>query len=369
MQKQTIIPNIKSLEELDSYLEQTANDNFLSFLRSLSQPRKSVPLGKTSALFYLNAGCYHASVDPTYKALYVPEDGKTNIFVGDIHGDYENLAPILETFFANENIRLICLGDYIDRGRYSLKTMKALLVLQEKYPDRVILLTGNHEFDLGDRLNTKPENENKVGMGLYKDLQKIDTPINEFGDIGNEISKRLLLIAYGKDFIATHSSLYGGDPLSFPYATTFVDKSRWIVEGCCETKEEITIAVSRRWPEKKIIVRGHTFEDLAKQEGESEEGVYRCNGITVYTLHTTGGKSNNAFSFFRVCNHNPKVLVCAPDQPPRQMLIARLQDIDFKSYVKKTSCSATTSSHTATDQYSQEERAMINGLFGSSFAT
>jgi len=71
--------------------------------------------------------------------------------VGDIHGDLETLAQILqsskfiEKMHAEERPLLIFLGDYGDRGIYSPEVYYVVLKLKETYPENVVLMRGNHE--------------------------------------------------------------------------------------------------------------------------------------------------------------------------------------------------------------------------------
>ena len=65
--------------------------------------------------------------------------------VGDVHGNICDLLRILQKF-GNFDETLLFLGDYVDRGSHSLEVITLLLALLCKYPNKVFLLRGNHEF-------------------------------------------------------------------------------------------------------------------------------------------------------------------------------------------------------------------------------
>ncbi|KAH8173132.1 calcineurin-like phosphoesterase domain-containing protein [Sarocladium implicatum] len=52
---------------------------------------------------------------------------------GDIHGQFHDLMELFK------------IGDYVDRGYYSVETVTLLVALKIRYPSRITILRGNHE--------------------------------------------------------------------------------------------------------------------------------------------------------------------------------------------------------------------------------
>ncbi len=67
-------------------------------------------------------------------------------FAGDTHGDVATTTAILDRF--RDADRLVFLGDYIDREPepgWSLENIVTLFEAKLRYPEKIILLKGNHE--------------------------------------------------------------------------------------------------------------------------------------------------------------------------------------------------------------------------------
>ncbi|KAH0787181.1 Ser/Thr protein phosphatase [Histomonas meleagridis] len=76
------------------------------------------------------------------------------VICGDIHGQFDDLLKlfqisggidIVDSTLIFKGQKYLFMGDYVDRGYYSLNTFLLLCCLKLQNPDKIFLLRGNHE--------------------------------------------------------------------------------------------------------------------------------------------------------------------------------------------------------------------------------
>ena len=85
---------------------------------------------------------------------------------GDIHGQFSDLVRFLDITGLPPKVKLLFLGDYVDRGDNSIEVIALLFSLKIKFPNNVFLIRGNHECsNLNNMYGFKEECQERYGNG------------------------------------------------------------------------------------------------------------------------------------------------------------------------------------------------------------
>jgi serine/threonine protein phosphatase 1 len=179
--------------------------------------------------------------------------------IGDIHGCAKTFRTLLfKTLRVQREDKIICIGDYIDRGPDSKGVIDQILELRKKGYD-IIMLRGNHEqimLDSGDSLedyflwlkNGGAETLDSFGAESYAQLA---THYREFFE-------RTLYWHAWEQYILVHAGLNFNipDPLSDHHAMLWTRETE----------------VDAGWLGERIVVHGHTpmpKDEILRQRGQN----------------------------------------------------------------------------------------------------
>lgn len=200
-------------------------------------------------------------------------------FIGDIHSDITSFRAILNScnFFnimtKAKNIRLIFLGDYVDRGKSHLETIELVLLLKYLFPNNIYLLKGNHDggyIDANDEVVLcvgKQESVGEVGYFLYHafNLAKNNPSfsketVHNYSKLFNSLCNIALLGLKDINIIGVH----GGIPrpkmnnIEFTYFSYIKSLSDFADESIVDELNK-TIFHNMLWSDPKEIVNEKSF--------------------------------------------------------------------------------------------------------------
>lgn len=127
--------------------------------------------------------------------------------ISDIHGCYKTFLECLNTIGLNESDKLFLLGDYIDRGTGSIKTIDKIIELQNN-GYQIQCLTGNHEEMMLDSFEQPGESSIWLSNGGNTVMNELGiTEVNEIPRKYIDFIKGLNHYIEWNNFIFVHAGL------------------------------------------------------------------------------------------------------------------------------------------------------------------
>lgn len=123
------------------------------------------------------------SAEPTCVELTVGAD-ECLCICGDLHGSQPDMRAVCDKILlrmgqpleSGKRLRVAFLGDYVDRGTFGHQIVTALLCFKLAYPDRLLLIRGNHEsISMNNFFGYQGQVENAYGLksGMFNVLSEL----------------------------------------------------------------------------------------------------------------------------------------------------------------------------------------------------
>ena len=146
------------LNQIELIKDQPLKDNLLQIIDNAGAKLQDDDFSDLSGEFaFYYSSQLEKEVFKAFKKINIPPDFQSDadqtrvVLIGDIHSDFNSLSSILKKLAASNydyfsNSVIIFCGDYCDRGRRPLETLRLLYALKFYMGERCILLKGNHEI-------------------------------------------------------------------------------------------------------------------------------------------------------------------------------------------------------------------------------
>ena len=260
-----------------------------------------------------------------YAQKIIAQPGDEFYIRGDLHGDIFSLLAQLEKMIADrvmddnfriipDNVWVLFLGDYVDRGLYGCEVLYTMLRLSLANPDRVIFVRGNHE-DIGvsSKYGFKDEIKHKFDDASGQKHQIISR-MNDFLPVvlyvGCQDTTQIINASFATNYLqCCHGGLevgYNPQPFLDNHATMFqmlgfLNQQTFVKDfnKYCDEKLSGLVNWIARW-----IVKKNQFEEMKTWWNGFANGCFKDNlllenpqGLEFDNYHNSYEKASLALGF------------------------------------------------------------------------